>query len=52
MPSKFALAIAFMLAPQLALGADVTGAAKIREADQVQIGSSRIHLSGIDAPSV
>ena len=52
MSSKFALAIAFMLAPQLALAADVTGVPKIREADQVHIGNSRIRLSGIDAPSV
>jgi endonuclease YncB( thermonuclease family) len=45
------LAISLLL-PSLAQGADITGAAKIREADQIQIGNTRIRLGGIDAPSV
>jgi endonuclease YncB( thermonuclease family) len=43
---------ALVLLPQLAHAADITGVPKIREGDQVQIGNSRIRLSGIDAPSV
>ena len=41
-----------LLLPEIAMAADVTGAAKIREADTIHIGNSRIRLSGIDAPSV
>jgi len=41
-----------LLLPQIAMAADVTGVAKIREADTIHIGNSRIRLSGIDAPSV
>jgi len=41
-----------LLLPSLALAADITGVPKIREGDQVQIGTSRIRLFGIDAPSV
>jgi endonuclease YncB( thermonuclease family) len=52
MPSKLAFAIAFILWPAFALAADVTGVAKIREGDRIQIGNSRIRLYGIDAPSV
>ena len=33
------------------IAADITGVPKIREGDQVQIGSTRIRLGGIDAPS-
>ena len=42
-----------LLLPVLALAhaADITGVPKIREGDHVQIGSSRIRLGGIDAPS-
>jgi endonuclease YncB( thermonuclease family) len=50
--SRFAAALLVLLAPSLAHAADVSGAPKIREADTVQIGNSRIRLSGIDAPSV
>jgi endonuclease YncB( thermonuclease family) len=54
---KFPLAILCllapgMLAPSVVLAADIAGAAKVREGDQVQIGTSRIRLFGIDAPSV
>ena len=49
--SRFAVALVVLLAPSLAYAADVSGLPKIREADLVQIGSSRIRLSGIDAPS-
>jgi endonuclease YncB( thermonuclease family) len=50
--SRFAAALVLLLAPSLAQAADVSGVPKIREADLVQIGNSRIRLSGIDAPSV
>ena len=49
--SRFAVALVVLLAPSLAYAADVSGVPKIREADLVQIGNSRIRLSGIDAPS-
>jgi endonuclease YncB( thermonuclease family) len=49
---KFLIAIAILLLPALAQAADVTGIPKIREGDQIQIGTSRIRLGGIDAPSV
>jgi endonuclease YncB( thermonuclease family) len=45
-------AIAIFLLPALAQAADITGIPKIREGDQVLIGSNRIRLNGIDAPSV
>jgi endonuclease YncB( thermonuclease family) len=40
-----------VLLPSLAMAADVTGGAKVREADHIAIGSNRIRLAGIDAPS-
>jgi endonuclease YncB( thermonuclease family) len=49
---KFLPAIALLLLPGIAQAADVTGVAKVREGDTVQIGTSRIRLGGIDAPSV
>ncbi len=49
---KLLFAIALALLPGLAQGADITGQAKVREGDTVQIGSARIRLGGIDAPSV
>ena len=36
----------------MAQAADITGVPKIREGDQIQIGTTRIRLGGIDAPSV
>jgi endonuclease YncB( thermonuclease family) len=50
--SRFAAALLVLLLSPLAHAADVSGVPKIREADLVQIGNSRIRLSGIDAPSV
>jgi endonuclease YncB( thermonuclease family) len=47
----FAIA-ATLLLPALAHAADITGIAKVREGDTVVIGSNRIRLGGIDAPSV
>jgi endonuclease YncB( thermonuclease family) len=41
-----------LLLPSIVQAADITGIPKIREADQVQIGNSRIRLEAIDAPSV
>jgi len=52
MSMKFLFAALALLLPSLASAADITGAAKIREADTIQIGNSRIRLAGIDAPSV
>jgi endonuclease YncB( thermonuclease family) len=49
---KFLLAIALLLLPALAEAADITGIPKIREGDQITIGSAHIRLGGIDAPSV
>jgi endonuclease YncB( thermonuclease family) len=49
---KFSLAILALLVPAIANAADITGIAKVREGDTVVIGSSRIRLGGIDAPSV
>jgi endonuclease YncB( thermonuclease family) len=49
---KFSVVIAILLLPAAAGAADITGIPKIREGDQIQIGSSRIRLGGIDAPSV
>ncbi len=41
-----------LLLPAMAQAADVTGVAKVREGDTVVIGTSRIRLAAIDAPSV
>jgi endonuclease YncB( thermonuclease family) len=49
---KFLFALLLLLSPAIAAAADITGVAKIREGDHIQIGSSRIRLGGIDAPSV
>jgi endonuclease YncB( thermonuclease family) len=49
---KLLLALLFLLLPALARAADVSGIAKVREGDTVQIGNSRIRLAAIDAPSV
>jgi endonuclease YncB( thermonuclease family) len=49
---KLLPAIALVLLPAMAEAADITGVAKIHDGDQVVIGSSRIRLRGIDAPSV
>src|SRR5437660_1188684 len=50
----FALAalLSLALVSASAQAADITGAAKVREGDAVQIGATRIRLGGIDAPSV
>ncbi|NPU65416.1 thermonuclease family protein [Bradyrhizobium sp. 83012] len=52
MPMKSALLALLLLLPTLASAADITGTAKIREADTVVIGTTRVRLGGIDAPSV
>ena len=49
---KLPLALAVLLLPALANAADITGVAKIRDGDQVAIGSTRIRLGGVDAPSL
>src|SRR3984893_16752957 len=48
---KLLFAILAFLLPAIAEAADVVGIAKVREGDHVQIGSARIRLGGIDAPS-
>jgi endonuclease YncB( thermonuclease family) len=52
MSKRLTLALLLVLLPSLAQAADITGVPKIREADLIQIGNSRIRLDGIDAPSV
>ncbi len=61
MRMKFLLATAFLftsvfspvfLPAPAAAAADITGVPKIREGDSIQIGTTRIRLGGIDAPSV
>jgi endonuclease YncB( thermonuclease family) len=49
---KFLAAIALLMLPAIAQAADIGGTPKIREGDQIQIGTARIRLGGIDAPSV
>ncbi|MGP9813947.1 thermonuclease family protein [Rhodopseudomonas sp. NSM] len=41
-----------LLLPVTAQAADITGVPKIRDGDHVGIGSARIRLAGIDAPSI
>jgi endonuclease YncB( thermonuclease family) len=52
MLTKLLPAIALVLLPAMAEAADITGVPKIHDGDLVVIGSSRIRLRGIDAPSV
>jgi endonuclease YncB( thermonuclease family) len=52
MSKRLTLALLLVLLPSLAQAADITGVPKIREADLIQIGNSRIRLDAIDAPSV
>src|SRR5271167_1225262 len=52
MSMKLLLALPLLLLPALAQAADISGVPKIREGDQITIGTSRIRLGGIDAPSV
>src|SRR5450631_1148548 len=52
MSMKFLPAIVLLLLPAIAGAADITGTAKVREGDTVLIGTTRIRLGGIDAPSV
>ena len=52
MLKKSGLLLLGLLLPSFAHAADITGVPKIREADALQIGASRIRLGGIDAPSV
>ncbi len=45
-------AVLLLLLPSVVHAADITGIPRIREADLIQIGNSRIRLDGVDAPSV
>lgn len=47
----FALALFVALSPAVAGAADIIGVPKIREADQIAIGNTKIRLGGIDAPA-
>lgn len=49
--SRIFFTIAICLLPLAAGAADFSGVPKIRDGDQVLIGTTRIRLSGIDAPS-
>src|SRR5258708_39179551 len=49
---KLPFALVLLLAPALAEAADISGVPKIHDGDQIQIGTTRIRLGGIDAPSV
>jgi endonuclease YncB( thermonuclease family) len=49
---KLLIGVVLILLPAAAEAADITGIAKVREGDHIQIGGSRIRLAGIDAPSV
>lgn len=49
---KFLAAMALLFLPALAHAADVSGTAKIRNGDRIQIGNAHIRLGGIDAPAV
>jgi endonuclease YncB( thermonuclease family) len=49
---KLLIAMALFFLPAVASAADITGIARVREGDQVQIGNIRVRLGGIDAPSV
>ena len=51
MTRTFIAAILLLALPSLAIAADISGVPKIREGDQILIGSTRIRLGGIDAPS-
>ena len=50
--SVFSPVFSLVFLPAVAEAADITGVPKIREGDSIQIGSTRIRLGGIDAPSV
>ena len=52
MLQKLLFAIFALFLPAIAQAADISGTAKVREGDTVQIGNSRIRLGGVDAPSV
>ncbi len=52
MLKRWLFALAVSLLPATATAADITGMAKVREGHLVQIGTTRIRLGGIDAPSV
>jgi endonuclease YncB( thermonuclease family) len=49
---KILFAMMAIVLPGLAQAADLTGTAKVREGDTILIGTTRIRLGGIDAPSV
>jgi endonuclease YncB( thermonuclease family) len=48
----FAVFLLSAVSPVLAEAADITGIAKVREGHLAQVGTTRIRLGGIDAPSV
>jgi endonuclease YncB( thermonuclease family) len=52
MKYKLFVAVFWLLIPAFAEAAELTGTAKVREGDHVHIGTNRIRLAGIDAPSV
>jgi len=48
----FLLATIALCLPALAQAAEISGPAKVREGDAIVIGTNRLRLGGIDAPSV
>src|SRR3954465_8635884 len=48
---KLLLALLLLCLPAIVSAAEISGVPKIRDGDQVLIGSTRIRLGGIDAPS-
>jgi endonuclease YncB( thermonuclease family) len=51
MIGRLAFLLLLLVLPRLAAAADITGVPKIRDGDQVTIGSTHIRLGGVDAPS-
>jgi endonuclease YncB( thermonuclease family) len=49
--SRLLFALPLLLLPALAEAADISGVPKIRDGDQIMIGTTRIRLASIDAPS-
>ena len=49
---RFILALAVLAVPAAAPAADISGVPKFRDGDQIIIGTTRIRLTGMDAPAL
>ena len=49
---RLLIGLALLLMPALAQAADIVGVPKVRDADQVVIGTTRVRLAGMDAPAL